>query len=103
MSDMRWWRRGRRVDESAAVVVGVGNLLLSSALSWMLIGGGPFFEATTRAEETAAQEFAVSVFGCWLAAGLVLFLVLGMMRTLVGHVLAMLLPPAALVLVLLAL
>ncbi|MCX4782126.1 hypothetical protein [Streptomyces sp. NBC_01264] len=80
MSVMGLWRRARRGDSPSAVAVGAVNLPLSCALVSMGIGG-PFFEATTRAQETSAQELALRVFGCWLAGGLVLFLALGMTRT----------------------
>lgn len=95
-------RRARRSDRPCAVVAGAVNLLLSCVLLSMMIGG-PFFEATTRAQETSAQEFALRVFGCWLVGGLVLFPALGMTRTAVVHLLTLFLPPAVLILVLLVL
>ncbi|MCX5129621.1 hypothetical protein [Streptomyces sp. NBC_00347] len=98
----RLWRRARRSDHPCAVVAGAVNLLLGCVLLSMMIGG-PFFEATIRAQETAAQELAFRVFGCWLVGGLVLFLALGMTRTAVVHLLTLFLPPAVLILVLLAL
>ncbi|MFF1410541.1 hypothetical protein ACFVX6_12265 [Streptomyces sp. NPDC058289] len=102
MSAIGLWRRARRSDRPCAVAAGAVNLPLSCVLLSMMIGG-PFFEATTRAQETSAQELAVRVFGCWLAGGLVLFLALGMTRTAVVHLLTLFLPPAVLILVLLVL
>ncbi|MEV6672030.1 hypothetical protein [Streptomyces sp. NPDC051162] len=61
------------------------------------------FEATTREQENAAQQLAIPVFGCWLAAGLTLFLILGMPRALLSHLTTMFLPPSALTLLLLVL
>ncbi|MFD9378257.1 hypothetical protein ACFWBH_22355 [Streptomyces sp. NPDC059999] len=63
MSGMQWWGSGRRTDKPTAIVVGVGNLLLSSVLVMMMIGGPWFFDATTRQQETAAWESAVPIFG----------------------------------------
>ncbi|MEU9804103.1 hypothetical protein [Streptomyces sp. NPDC051000] len=103
MSGIRLWGSGRRPDGPMAVIVGVGNLLVSSVLVMMMIGGPWFFEATTRQEETAGWETAIPIFVGWLVGGLALFLVLGMTRTAVSHIITMLFPPTALVAILLAL
>ncbi|MER8070701.1 hypothetical protein ABTZ59_20650 [Streptomyces sp. NPDC094034] len=103
MSGIRVWESARRRDKPTAVIIGAGNLLMSSVLFLMMIGTVPFYEITTREQETAAQHTAIRIFGGWLAAGLVLFLVLGMRRTALSHLTMMLVPPAALILILLLL
>lgn len=92
------WRRIRQSDKSAAVIVGLGNLLLCGLLLPMLIGGVLIFEATTREQERTAQHLAAQTFGYWLAGGLLLFSLLRMTRTLFSHLATMLLPPVALIL-----
>ncbi|WP_338899770.1 hypothetical protein WBG99_32505 [Streptomyces sp. TG1A-60] len=92
------WRRARQADRSTAVAVGVGDVLLCSVLCLTMIGATPFFEPTTREQETAAWQATVPLFGVWLVGGLMLFGVLGMPRTALSHLLAMLLPPTVLVL-----
>ncbi|MFE4539050.1 hypothetical protein ACFRKB_28960 [Streptomyces scopuliridis] len=103
MSAIRVWEMASRRDKRTAVIVGAGNLLMSSVLFLMMIGGLPFYEPMTRQQESASQRSAIPVFGGWLAAGLVLSLVLGMTRTALSHLATMLVPPAALTLILLAL
>lgn len=90
------WRRARQADGPGAVIVGTANLLLLCVLLLLMIGATPFPEPTTLAEEDAAERLGAQLFGCWLAGGLVLFLVLGMVRTLFSHLATMLLPPVAL-------
>ncbi|WP_241518667.1 hypothetical protein [Streptomyces sp. CB03238] len=75
----------------------MANLLLCGLLLLMLIGGVLIFEATTREQETAAQQLAARIFGYWLAGGLLLFSVLRMMRALFSHLATMLLPPLVLI------
>ncbi|MEV4432777.1 hypothetical protein [Streptomyces sp. NPDC049585] len=102
MNVRRLRRRARRADGKAARLVGVGNVLLCGVLFLVAIGGVGFFEATTRAQETAWADAAGSVYGCWLAGGLMVFSVLGMMRTLLTHLTTMfLVPVVSLILVLL--
>ncbi|WP_445525533.1 hypothetical protein [Streptomyces cyslabdanicus] len=91
------------MDKPVAVIVGVGNLLLSGVLFLMMIGGVLGFEATTREQESAAQTLAGQIFGCWLAGGLLLFSVLGMTRALFSHLATMFFTPVALTLVLMPL
>lgn len=98
MNAAQLWKRAREKDQSAAVIVGLGNLLLCSLLLLMMIGGVLIFEATTREQETAAQHLVAQIFGYWLAGGLMLFSVLRMMRTLFSHLATLLLPPLALIL-----
>ncbi|MET9801937.1 hypothetical protein [Streptomyces sp. NPDC006368] len=97
MSAIRLWRRRtRQADKPVAVIVGIGNLLLSGALFLMTVG--VIFEATTREEEIAAQRLAAQIFGYWLAGGLMLSSVLCMTRTLFSHLVTMIFPPTALIL-----
>ncbi|MEV6423601.1 hypothetical protein [Streptomyces sp. NPDC051662] len=103
MSGKRVWESARRRDKPTAVIIGAANLLMSSVLILMMIGALPFYEPMTREQEMAAQHSAIPIFGGWIAAGLVLSLVLGMLRTALSHLTTMLLPPAALILILLAL
>ncbi|MFE7572522.1 hypothetical protein ACFU76_37230 [Streptomyces sp. NPDC057539] len=98
MGGIRVWESTRRRDKPTAVIIGAGNLLMSSVLCLMMIGALPFYELTTREQETAAQQTAIPIFGGWLAAGLVLSLVLGMRWTALSHLTTMLVPPAALLL-----
>ncbi|MFF8609575.1 hypothetical protein ACF06X_27020 [Streptomyces sp. NPDC015346] len=98
MNAAQLWRRVRQADKSAAVIVGMGNLVLCGLLLPMLIGGVLIFEATTQEQETTAQHLAAQVFGYWFAGGLMLFSMLRMTRTLFSHLATMLLPPVALIL-----
>ncbi|GGZ07905.1 hypothetical protein [Streptomyces poonensis] len=101
MNVIRLRRRAREADRPVAAVLGTVDALLSCVLFWMLIGSPLFVETTTREQETAAQFLGLQIFGCWLVGGLVLFSVLGMTRTVLSHLAAMLLTPVALVLMLL--
>ncbi|MFE9257625.1 hypothetical protein [Streptomyces sp. NPDC006879] len=99
MSASGLWRKTRAADGRVALVLGVGNVLLVTVLLEVSIGGLWLFEAVTREQENSARELAGTVFGCWLAGGLLVFSVLGMTRTLFSHLVTMLLPPALLIMV----
>ncbi|MDP9680782.1 hypothetical protein AB0E75_09315 [Streptomyces griseoviridis] len=95
MSPMELWRRARRADGPAAPVVCVANSLLGCLL--LLLAIGVFTDPATRAEESALQGLGLRIFLSWLLGGAVLFAVLGMARTLLWHVTALLLAPGLLV------
>ncbi|MBT2413521.1 hypothetical protein J7I94_23635 [Streptomyces sp. ISL-12] len=101
MSVIRLWRRVRRADRPVAPVVGAANVLLSSLL--FLLAIGVLTEPVTGEQENAAEGLALRIFCCWLLGGLVLFAVLGMARTLLGHLVTLLLPPLLMTVALLAL
>lgn len=91
MSVLRVWKRVRRSDRSVALFVMAANALAGGILLWLAIGG--IGNPATREEETAAQELALRIYGWWLVGGAVLFAALGLPRTLIGHLAALLLTP----------
>ncbi|MFJ1647879.1 hypothetical protein [Streptomyces sp. NPDC088258] len=102
MSAIHIWRRVRGWDKPAAVVVAAGNVLLCCVLFVMMIGGLPgFVEVTTGEQESAARTLTAQIFGCWLAGGLMIFSLMAMFRTLFSHLVTLLIPPAALIVMLL--
>ncbi|WP_199487144.1 hypothetical protein [Actinomadura logoneensis] len=90
------WRRVRRADKTAAVVVGAVNVPLCGVLFALLIG----FGATTREQEDAAQVLGGQILGVWFVGGLLLFSVLAMTRALFVHLATMVFTPGGLVLAL---
>ncbi|MGP2436457.1 hypothetical protein [Streptomyces sp. JW3] len=101
MSVIRLWRRVRRADRPAAPVVGAADVLLGSLL--FFLASGVLTDPATREQENAAQTLALGLFLSWLLGGLLLFALLGMVRTLCGHLLTLLLTPVVLFLLLLVL
>ncbi|WP_307835228.1 hypothetical protein [Streptomyces adelaidensis] len=96
---IRLRRRARQADRPVAVGVGAGDLLLCGVL--LLVAVGVLgFEPTTREEEADAWGLAGRIYGYWLAGGLVVFSVLGMVRSLLTHLVMMLVAPVALFLIL---
>lgn len=92
---IRLRRRIRSADTRVAVGVGAGDLLLCCVLLLVAVGVW-FVEPTTSEEETQAWHLAGRIYGYWLLSGLVLFPVLGMTRTLVVHLTAMIVAPVVL-------
>ncbi|MFJ8935079.1 hypothetical protein ACIRL0_05085 [Streptomyces sp. NPDC102365] len=92
MSATSPWAQVRLIDRTVYVFVGAGDLLLCGVLLLMAIGvvGA---EPTTGAEETAAWRNAGELYVGWLSGGAVLLAVLGMKRSLLAHVVAMLMSP----------
>ncbi|OKK09536.1 hypothetical protein [Streptomyces sp. CB02400] len=101
MSVVRVWKGVRRADRSVAPFVVAGNVLVGGVLLWLAIGG--IGDPATREEENAAQDLALRIFGCWLLGGVALFAVLGMVRSLLGHLAALLLTPLVITVALMAL
>ena len=101
MSVVRVWKGVRRADRSVAPSVVAGNVLVGGVLLWLAIGG--IGNPATREEENAAQDLALRIFGCWLLGGVALFAVLGMVRSLLGHLAALLLTPLVVTVALMAL
>ncbi|MFE7763112.1 hypothetical protein [Streptomyces sp. NPDC057438] len=77
------------------VVVGAVNVLLCCVLLLVAVGV-LFVEPVTRAEETAAWHLAGRIYGWWFLGGLVLFPVLGMVRTSAVHLTTMIATPGVL-------
>ncbi|QFQ98031.1 hypothetical protein F9278_19460 [Streptomyces phaeolivaceus] len=89
----------RQVDGRGAVFVGGWDVVVCGVLLLVAVGA-LFFEPGTREEETEAWHLAGRTYGWWFVGGLVLFPVLGMIRTTVVHLVTMIAAPVAAALVL---
>ncbi|WP_063739502.1 MULTISPECIES: hypothetical protein [Streptomyces] len=94
------WGWTKEYDGPVAILVAVGDLILSGLLLWMTIVSGITFGAPNAAEQAdaqRAQDTAQTIWGVWLAAGLLIAAGLRMPRTAMVHLTAMLAVPGAFV------
>ncbi|MFF5125913.1 hypothetical protein ACFY41_03075 [Streptomyces syringium] len=94
-----WYRRIRRADAPVAVLVGVGGILLCGVLFMMAIASGITFGApdeTQQAEMDATNQLVDRLYFGWLAGGLLLFGLFRLPRSVLTHLVCMVMPPAAL-------
>ncbi|WP_181009129.1 hypothetical protein [Streptomyces sp. SM11] len=94
------WGWTKEHDGPVAFLVAVGDLVLSALLLWMTIVSGITFGAPNAAEQAdarQAQDTAQTVWGVWLATGLLIAAGLRMPRTAVVHLAAMLAVPGVFV------
>lgn len=92
------WGWTREYDGSVAFPVAVADLLLSGVLLWSVIASGITFGGPDAAEQVAIQQArntAQTIWGVWLAAGLLIAAALRMPRTAMAHSAAMLAVPGA--------
>ncbi|MEV1051462.1 hypothetical protein [Streptomyces sp. NPDC049887] len=94
------WGWTKEYDGPVAFLVAVADLLLSGVLLWSVIASGITFGAPNAAEQAAmqqARDTAETIWGVWLAAGLLIPTALRMPRTAMVHLAAMLAIPGAFV------
>ncbi|WP_137989740.1 hypothetical protein [Streptomyces vilmorinianum] len=94
-----WYQRVRRADALVAVLVGVGDLLLCGVLYMMVIASGITFgapDATQQAEMDATKQLTERLYFGWLAGGLLLFGLFRLPRSVLTHLVCMVVPPAVL-------
>ncbi|MGW7357159.1 hypothetical protein ACWGI0_11120 [Streptomyces sp. NPDC054802] len=94
------WGWTKEYDGPVAFLVAVGDLVLSGVLLWSTIASGITFGAPDETEQAAmeqAQDTAQTIWGVWLAAGLLIAAALRMPRTATVHLAAMLAIPGAFV------
>ncbi|MFI1016230.1 hypothetical protein [Streptomyces sp. NPDC020965] len=94
-----WYQRIRRADAPVAVLIGVGDVLLCGVLLMLVIASGITFGApdeTQQAEIAATNRLAEGLYFGWLAGGLLLFGLFRLRRTVLTHLVCMVVPPAAL-------
>ncbi|MDI9889149.1 hypothetical protein QMZ92_33620 [Streptomyces sp. HNM0645] len=94
------WRWAKEYDGPVAFLVAVGDLVLSGVLLQSVIASGITSGAPNDAEQAAvrqAQDTAQTIWGVWLAAGLLIAAALRMPRTAMVHLAAMLAIPGAFV------
>jgi hypothetical protein len=92
-------RRVRRTDAPVALLAGTGDLLLCGVLFMMIIASGITFggpDEVQQAEMDATVQLAERIYFGWLADGLLLFGLFRLPRSVLTHLVCMIVPPAAL-------
>lgn len=90
----------KEYDGPVAFLVAVGDLALSAVLLWSTIASGITFGGPNDTEQAAMQQtqnVAQTIWGGWLAAGLLIAAALRMPRTAMVHLAAMLAVPGTFV------